>query len=457
MSDRWGSGMEETVQRIDDADSMAAQHCDAIVLGAGVSGLVAASVLAQQGCRRIVVVDEYAHLGGNHIDWSSGEYTFDIGSLIFQDDSPLLQHFPELLPLYVPIEPRWARLNPQGLITAYPISVKDDILRAGPAEVARILMSAAYARLFKRRMRNAREFARHWIGARLLHRSGLDAYMTRFYGIASDQIGIELARKRMQWISEHASLRGLLGRLRRAKPQGPANRQMARPREGFATLYAAAAASLTARGASFLLGAKIDRIEKLDNRFVLFREGRAIVADRIVSTIPIRRLQALCNLPVSQELETITLLALYFSFDGARGFDEEIIYNFSYDGAWKRLTMYSDFYGRAQGREYFGVEVIANHIGKSIAQAEADFRAHVAANGLFRGDLRLEGGQLLDNAYPIYRDGADESAAEAVKALKTFGIESFGRQGGFNYQPTARVSTIEAEAALRSAASIPAR
>ena len=449
--------MEEVIQQIDDADSTAAERCDVIVLGAGVSGLVSASVLAQQGCRRIVVIDEYPHIGGNHINWSSGDYTFDIGSLIFQDDSPLLQHFPELLPLYVPIQPRWARLNPQRLITAYPISVKDDILRAGPLEVARILASAAYARLFKRRMRNAREFARHWIGARLLHRSGLDAYMTRFYGIASDQIGIELARKRMQWISEHASLRAMLGRLRRTKPSAPSNRQLARPREGFEALYATAAATLSARGVSFLMGSKLDRIEKLDNRFVLFREGRAIVADRVVSTIPIPQLQALCNLPVSQQLETITLLALYFSFDGARGFDEEIIYNFSYDGAWKRLTMYSDFYGRAQGREYFGVEVIANHIGKSVARAEADFRAHVAANGLFCGDLRLEGSQLLDNAYPIYRNGADESAAEAVKALKAFGIESLGRQGGFNYQPTARVSTIEAEAALRGAPAVSAQ
>lgn len=449
--------MEEVIKQIDDADSTAAERCDVIVLGAGVSGLVSASVLAQQGCKRILVIDEYPHIGGNHIDWSSGDYTFDIGSLIFQDDSPLLQHFPELLPLYVPIQPRWARLNPQRLITAYPISVKDDILRAGPLEVARILASAAYARLFKRRMRNAREFARHWIGARLLHRSGLDTYMTRFYGIASDQIGIELARKRMQWISEHASLRAMLGRLRRRKPSAPGNCQLARPREGFEALYGTAAATLSARGVSFLMGAKLDRIEKLDRRFVLFREGRAIVADRVVSTIPIPRLQALCNLPVSQELETITLLALYFSFDGARGFDEEIIYNFSYDGAWKRLTMYSDFYGRAQGREYFGVEVIANHIGKSVARAEADFRAHVAANGLFCGDLRLEGSQLLDNAYPIYRNGADESAAEAVKALKAFGIESLGRQGGFNYQPTARVSTIEAEAALRGAPAVSAQ
>ena len=433
---------------VDDIDNEDSERYETIVLGAGVSGLVAASVLAQQGYKPVIVVDEYARIGGNHLDWSSGQYTFDIGSLIFQDDSPLLKHFPELLPHYVPISPRWARLTPQGRITAYPISVKDDILHAGPTEIARILASAAYARIFQRQMRNAREFARHWIGNRLLNRSGLDAYMARFYGVSSDQIGIELARKRMQWISEHGSLRAILRRLRRQKPQAPTNRQLVRPREGFSVLYAAAARTLSSHGVTIVTGATLERINKRGTGFVLFVDGRTIVADRIVSTIPIRRLQTLCRLPVSDQLETITLLALYFSFEGIRGFNEEIIYNFSYDGAWKRLTVYSDFYGRAHGREYFGVEVIASP-NQSVSEAEVEFRRHVAANGLFRGDLKLEGSQFLENAYPIYRNGADESAVEAVEALTAFGIDSFGRQGGFNYQPTARVSTLEAEAALR--------
>ena len=66
------------------------ERCDAVVLGAGISGLVSASVLLEQGCERVIIVDEYPHIGGNHIDWSSDGYTFDIGSIIFQDDSPLL-------------------------------------------------------------------------------------------------------------------------------------------------------------------------------------------------------------------------------------------------------------------------------------------------------------------------------------------------------------------------------
>jgi len=94
---------------------------DVLVLGAGISGLVAADVLLKQGAKNV-------------IDCRIGEYTFGIGSFIFQDDSPLLEHFPEIRPLYVPIVPSWGRLNPQGVVTQYPISIKDDLIIAGPVE-----------------------------------------------------------------------------------------------------------------------------------------------------------------------------------------------------------------------------------------------------------------------------------------------------------------------------------
>ena len=147
-----------------------------IVLGAGITGLVSASVLLDQGCKRVIVVDEYPHIGGNHIDWSVNGYTFDIGSLIFQDDSPLLKHFPELLEHYVPVSPRWARLTPQGIVTAYPISVKDDILAAGPLEIFK-----NFSRPWSMRASSGERWATQrnsrstWIGDRLLRRSGLDS------------------------------------------------------------------------------------------------------------------------------------------------------------------------------------------------------------------------------------------------------------------------------------------
>ena len=422
---------------------------DAVVLGAGISGLVSASVLHDQGCRKILVVDEFDKLGGNHIDRSINGYTFDIGSFIFQDDSPLLKHFPELLEHYVPIEPVWGKLTPQGSIARYPLSIKDDILNAGVWGCARIGLSVLFSRIARRKISNARDFARYWIGAYLLRRSGLESYMTRFFGVAAEKVDLDFAAKRMMWIKEHAAPRAMLRHLTQHQSVVPTNRQMARPRAGYHALYAVAADALRARGTVFELGRRVDSIRKAGNRFTLAIGDGRVTTDRIVSTIPINRALALCGMAEDPGLASVTLISLYFSFSGKRGFDCSVLYNFSHDGAWKRLTVYSDFYGPVEGREYFGVEVIAAHAENSLAVAEQDFRTHVARNNLFRGDLALEGGQLVPNAYPIYVGGAQEKVTSALGRLRGFGIESFGRQGGFDYQPTARVSTQNAEAHLQ--------
>src|SRR5258705_3276298 len=265
-------------------DSSAADTFEVMVLGAGISGLVSASVLLKQGYQNIIVVDEYDHIGGNHIDCSIGEYTFDIGSFIFQDDSPLLAHLPEILPLYSPINPTWGRLNPQGVVTRYPISIKDDLIAAGPVEWLRILSSVLFARIFRRRLRNARDFAQYWIGARLLHRSGLGNYMKRFYGLPAERIDIKFAEKRMLWIKEHASLRGAFRRWVMPAPKSAPNQQFARPREGFAHLYQGAVQRLERGGVTFLLGAKMQSLEKEDGVFFLETGSRRVAASRVVST-----------------------------------------------------------------------------------------------------------------------------------------------------------------------------
>ena len=431
-------------------DGRAAEAFDVIVLGAGISGLVSASVLQKQGYRRIVVVDEYAHIGGNHIDCKIGNYTFDIGSLIFQDDSPLLAHLPELLPLYVEINPSWGRLNPQGVVTDYPISVRDDIVAAGPVEWIRMVLSVLFTRVFRSRLRNARDFAEYWIGARLMRRSGLENYMLRFYGVTAARIDLQFAEKRMLWLKEQASPRNVFRRLLRAPEKPATNKQLARPREGFAYLYGVGAQRLALGGVTFRLGAKMDSLQKSDGRFLLRIEDRSVSASRVVSTIPLERAQALCEIPSESSLQSVTLISLFFSFSGERGFKQAILYNFSDTGAWKRLTVYSDFYGRCEGREFFAAEVNADHVLGSVEAAAEDFRRHSSENGLFNGDLKLEGSHTLANAYPIYTNNAAERAATAIAALRAFGVELFGRQGGFDYQPTARHSTLVAEAAIGS-------
>jgi hypothetical protein len=112
------------------------------------------------------------------------------------------------------------------------------------------------------------------------------------------------------------------------------------------------------------------------------------------------------------------------------------------------LTVFSDFYGKFEGRDYFTVEANSDHVSSSVDAVEHDFRRHVSENGLFVGDLKLEGSHIVSNAYPVYTGKADERAADIIAELRTQGIESIGRRGAFDYQPTARVTTLKAEIAL---------
>lgn len=430
-------------------DGGAADHFDAVVLGAGISGLVASSILLEQGCQTILVVDQYDHVGGNHIDATINGFTFDVGSLIFQDDSPLLRHFPEILEKYVPINPSWGRLNPQGVVTSYPISLKADLLDAGPLELCRILSSLLWSRIFHRKLSNAREFAQYWLGARFLQRSGLGNYMERFYGSPPEKIDLKFAEKRMLGIREQALVRTQFRRLLRgSRPVVRKNTQLARPPEGFAELYRPAVERLQARGVTFVLGARMRGLRKDGGLFALDTGARVFTTDRVVSTIPLDNIRQLCGLGREEKLATVTLITLFYSFAGDRGFRQAVLYNFSFLGAWKRLTVYSDFYGRVADREYFAVEVNAQHVSEDAAVADADFRKHVEKNGLFQGDLRLEGSNALPHAYPIYIENAQDNLAQTLAELRAFGIESIGRQGAFDYQPTARDTTLKAEAAL---------
>jgi protoporphyrinogen oxidase len=422
---------------------------DAIIFGSGVSGLVSAAILLEQGLSKIAVVDEYTHIGGNHIDISIGEYTFDVGSFLFQDNSDLLKYFPGLLPLYVPVKASTARITPRGTVTKYPFSFKDELLKAGPLEWGRVALSLGFSRLFRRRIRNAQDYGEYWISSRLMKLSGLRYFMERFYGVPPEKIDNQFAQSRMRWIRDNASVRKNIARLLKWPARQPVRQQqLVRPREGFDYLYRAAAKQLENQGAEFYLGEQLKSLQRQSKIFVLQTGSSRLKAKRVISTIPLTRMMDLCGLAHNDEVRTVTLLTLFYSFQGDRGFVRNILYNFSAAGAWKRLTMHSDFYGRCNGREFFSVEANASHVDGSIEAADLDFRKHIEQVALFAGDLRLEGSHVLRNAYPIYVKHSSERAAEAIGALRRLGIESFGRQGGFDYQPTAQVSIQAARAAL---------
>jgi phytoene dehydrogenase-like protein len=419
-----------------------------VILGAGVAGLVSAKLVLEGGATSVAVVDSYGQPGGNHISIDIGAYTFDIGAIVFEPWSALFEYFPAARAVCVEVPFTPAKVTPAHTVCTYPFSVRDDVLRAGPLEMLRFGVSCLAGRLSVRRIETTRDYAVHWLGDRFFRRSGLANFIQRFHGMPAEDLDAAFAEKRMRWIARSASLSGVAARLSGRGPRPPHRNGLVRPPCGFRGLYASVQQSLEAGGAQFMLGVAITRIKRIGDVFEVTVGSQTIFARRIISTIPIERALVACGLPLAQRLPSLSLVSLFFIFKGERGFTSSILYNFGMTGRWKRVTMFSDSYGHRDGREYFTVEVnMATTDDNAIAEAGKDFVADVAAKGLFRGELRLEGVHCLQNAYPSYPRGSAVLVDSALAQLSSLGIEAAGRQGTFDYLPSAHV--VAAAVALR--------
>ena len=208
--------------------------------------------------------------------------------------------------------------------------------------------------------------------------------------------------------------------------------------------------TLAGLGVALRLGEGVVGVAASKEGFILQTARRRIRAKRLISTIPLDQAAALFGVTNASPLPYGGLATLYFSFEGDRGFSAPILYNFAKGGNWKRLTVHSDYYGDRNGREYFSLEVPLRMAPSNYKELAASFRRDTASVGLFKGDLRLEGGDFLSTAYPIYLPGASERAAGLIGSLKALGVESGGRQGRFEYLPTAKLTAQRTLAALHA-------
>lgn len=412
---------------------------DAIVLGGGISGLTAAHALAAQG-QTVCIIDDYPKLGGNHLSRSIGPYSFDIGAIFFWSDSPLFDMFPRLKAEMTPIAFSVCRVNPTGDVQAYPYSVQNEFLTAPLRLKLRVLGQIVLKRLRRPRLRNAGDWADYLLGSALFQASGLSHYIQRLYALQPSEVSLEFAHRRMRWIRDKVSLPHIIAaRWRRLLRAASFDRSgalvcFARPASGFGPLYDTLRAELSARGIDVLLDAGMRRIDT-GNGFAVWTRHGVVRSGRLISTLPLNHATDLAGLDRIDEIEAMStsMTTLFCSFDGTRGFDSVVLYNFHASGLWKRLTMHSDYYGRRDGREFFSVEITHRETGLQAATLFADFRHHSASVGLFAGDLRLEGSMLTDFAYPLARIGFETSRDAAIAQLESVMIETLGRQGRLDY------------------------
>ena len=415
-----------------------------VILGCGVSGLCAAKLLRDAKKHNILMIDEYASPGGNQISREIGGFTYDIGAFYYWPTMPLFQMYPEVGQRCLIRDIKIERISPGGEVGPFPYSLQREFIDKGPVYWTRALTSLLRARLRSAPVRTAEEFAIFWMGKKLYVDLGLAAYISRFFGIPADQIEVEFARSRMKGVAQGGRLRfwlkhGYHSVRARVWRNGEAQKEilMVRPELGFPHMYEPAVDSLMKDGVEIRLGQKIQGIKKNGTSFEIHAGDEVIRVQNLVNTLPVKHICKHLGIAPGRDLECVSLLTLFVSFQGERKFAAPILYNWGKAGRWKRLTMHSDYYSRRSGREYMSIEVPLFRCCQIDPSALfEDFSQSVHQYGLFQGDLSLEGSELVDNAYPAHVMGATKKVQEAMAELRKRGVQSVGRQGRFDYLPT---------------------
>jgi len=146
---------------------------------------------------------------------------------------------------------------------------------------------------------------------------------------------------------------------------------------------------------------------------------------------------------------TVTTLSL--SYAGNRSIPQSILYNFL---PCRPLEALGDVLGFLRGgpvvgstsRRVMPILLPARLKRQRKTSGGIPWRAAVR----WRPEIGRTPKRLERLSYPVYAEETEEQAATIIAVLRKLAIESFGRQGGFDCQPTVRDPAPKAEAAVES-------
>ncbi len=166
--------------------------------------------------------------------------------------------------------------------------------------------------------------------------------MKRFYGLAAEDIDLDLARKRMLWISEYASVINLTRPSLQQVGVQPARKSAGRPgqRRVCHPLLVSRPSSRALMALSSRLSAGMRGVEKVPSGFELTGRRRRVRSAHCPYRADCHRRKALWD-GVAARYSRPSPISLHSSFSGERGFTQSIIHNFSHTGVHGRSTVYS--------------------------------------------------------------------------------------------------------------------
>lgn len=411
-----------------------------VVLGGGIAGLAAADRLCRAGWR-VRIIERELQSGGLHRARHIGPYTFDLGSIFYEENARLFGLAPDVRDLCPRVMRIQRRIAPDGTIRHYPLEPRE-FLSQPPLRLARSTIDLAWSRLTVRRDGTLDAISRKRLGRAFFESTGLASYIARFHHVSPREIDESFFFHRMAFV-ERVTRLDVLSRLTlrsvlSSAPVGARARRplYVRPRQGFEPIFDSIVRRLAAAGVEFCFGEDLISLRRAGGCFLVRTASGVCCPQAVVSTIPLDTLhKAMFGVPSGLvSLDMTTLFVSAARLDRGLG---NVLFNFHPLGRWKRATIYSRIYPDAlTDREFLAVETtIPQAGGHDPHRTFEDFRRHMGTLGL-ADDLLLEGHERAESCYPLYAPGSGAIVRQVLHRIAQTGVVLAGRQGRFEYLPT---------------------
>jgi protoporphyrinogen oxidase len=229
------------------------------VIGGGPAGLTAGYLLAKAGVPVTVYEADPEYVGGISRTVRYKGFRFDIGGHRFFSKSRAVEDFwTEILPDDMLERPRSSRIYYDGKFFSYPLRGAEALVKLGPVEAARCVLSYARARAFP--ISNPRSFE-DWVtnefGDRLF-RIFFKTYTEKVWGMTCQEISADWAAQRIKGLNLATAVANAL--LPKPKPGRRSDvvktliDSFRYPRHGPGMLWEACAAKMVAMGGRLEMG-----------------------------------------------------------------------------------------------------------------------------------------------------------------------------------------------------------
>jgi hypothetical protein len=386
------------------------------ILGGGVSGCIAAMELAKRG-HQVTLFEKEPQLGGFFKNVTLDGLVFDIGTILLYSNNPLFSTFDGLLERMIPASSIAQAIRKPRSFDRYPMSLAGYVRDFGVLNTAVAVADVALSKVRHKSKADLDSYIRYYIGRRFYENGGLRNYIERLYQLPVDEIDIEFSRQRLSYLGKMAGIRHQIKK--RLKKKKVAHKCFVRPKAGFGVLFSIIQGKLEAEGVKVNLGQAV--------------HPNQIQGKRILSTLP---LKASCNwlgVPFEAKADSIRLLTLFYKHTGGMGFNGPVLFNYSPAGRWKRVTVFSRFYGLENGSDYFAVECTLKPTEQDVLSLRDDFEAHGKSLGLIQGALHFLGHHITEGAYPVYRKNEIEKIRQSQTLIEGLGVTLIGRQASHDF------------------------